>query len=221
MRRVAAFRIALVTLTALIVGAVAGGGPTVALAQQVPATPDPVAVSLDPATTALLVLDITTQTCSSQPSCTQVMVPNIASLLAKARSSGAFVLYSVPPTAPPVLPEVAPLAGDPIIPGVGQDRFFNTNLDSLLQSQGITTIVLVGWRENGSVLYTSVGATLHGYTVVVADDGVSAARDYDIAIGRYQMLTQLSANATNQPLKPNATTLSRSDLITFAPAATH
>jgi nicotinamidase-related amidase len=184
-------------------------------AQQVPAMPDPVAVTVDPATTAVVVLDITAQTCS-QTVCTQGMVPHIQTLLANARNAGVFVVYSVPPTGSAVLPEVAPQADDPVVRGVGQDRFFNTNLDDILKSQGISTVILVGWRENGSVLYTSVGATLRGYTVVVADDGVSASTDADVAIGRYQMLTQLSANATNQPLKPNATTLSRSDLITFS-----
>ena len=83
------------------------------------------------------------------------------------------------------------------------------------RAKGIERLVLVGWRENGSVLYTAVGGTLRTYTVVVAVDGTSAAQDYDIAIGRYQLLTQLSANANNEPLKKAAVTLSRTDLISF------
>ena len=43
----------------------------------------------------------------------------------------------------------------------------------------------------------------------------SASTDYDVAIGRYQLLTQLSNNAKNEPLKKGAVTLSRGDLITF------
>jgi hypothetical protein len=50
---------------------------------------------------------------------------------------------------------------------------------------------------------------------VVPDDATSAAKDYDVAIGRYQLLTQLNANAANEPLKKGAVTLSRTDLITF------
>src|SRR5690242_19697131 len=49
-----------------------------ALAQQIPASPSPVAVSLDPTNTAVLVLDITTQTCGSQPRC-QEFLPRVAS----------------------------------------------------------------------------------------------------------------------------------------------
>jgi hypothetical protein len=37
----------------------------------------------------------------------------------------------------------------------------------------------------------------------------------DVAVGRYQLLTQLSSNAANEPLKAKASTLSRTDLITF------
>jgi nicotinamidase-related amidase len=207
--------IARTTLLGLALLALSGAAVRPSYAQQVPAAPDPVAVIVDPSTTAVVVLDITAQTCS-QAVCTQGMVPHIETLLSNARHSGAYVVYLVPPTGSAVLPEVAPQANDPVVRGVGQDRFFGTNLDDILQSQGINTVILVGWRENGSVLYTSVGATLRGYTVVVADDGVSASNDADVAIGRYQMLTQLSANATNEPLKPDAVTLSRSDLITFS-----
>ena len=185
-----------------------------AAAQQIPPAPAPVAVSLDPATTALLVLDVTTQTCSPQPNCLE-FVPRVASLLANARAAGVYVLYSTPATQPPILPDVAPAQGDPVIVGLGQDRFFDTPLDELLRARGIQRLILVGWRENGSVLYTAVGANLRTYTVVVADDGTSAAQDYDIAIGRYQLLTQLNSNPNNEPLHKGAVTLSRTDLISF------
>ena len=187
---------------------------TPAAAQQVPSTPSPVGVNLDAASTALLVLDITTQTCSAQPSCVE-MLPRVAGLISRARAAGAYLVYSTPASQPPILPEVAPMAGDPVIPGLGQDRFFDTALDEMLRARGIGQLILVGWRENGSVLYTAVGGSLRTYTVVIADDGTSAAQDYDIAIGRYQLLTQLNSNPTNDPLKKSAVTLSRTDLISF------
>ena len=76
-------------------------------------------------------------------------------------------------------------------------------------------MVLTGWKISGSVLYTSIGATLRGYTVVVPEDASLAAADYEDAIGVYQILNQGSANARNGRLKPKASTLSRSDMITF------
>ena len=66
-----------------------------------------------------------------------------------------------------------------------------------------------------SGLYTSVGATLRGYTVVIPADTTSAPTDYEIPIGIYTILNQNAANPTNQPLKPKTSTLSRSDLIKF------
>jgi nicotinamidase-related amidase len=183
-------------------------------AQQIPPAPAPVAVSLDPASTALLVLDITTQTCSPQANCLE-MLPRVASLLASARAAGAYVVYSTPATQPPILPDVAPAQGDPVVAGLGQDRFFDTPLDEMLRAKGITKLILVGWRIDGSVLYTAVGGTLRTYTVVVADDGTAAAQDYDVAVGRYQLLTQLSANPNNEALRKGAVTISKTDLISF------
>jgi nicotinamidase-related amidase len=183
-------------------------------AQQLPAPPSPAPVTLDPSTTALVVLDITTQTCSPQANCTE-MVPRIAALLARARGAGVFIVYSTPATVPPILPEVAPAQGDPSVAGLAQDRFFASPLDELLRAKGISRVILVGWRADGSVLYTSVGAAIRTYTVVVPMDGTSAAQDYDLAVGWYQMLTQLNANPNNEPLRKAAVTLSRTDDITF------
>jgi nicotinamidase-related amidase len=202
------------SLCAVISGLLIALAATPALAQQVPSVPAPVAVSLDHANTAVLVLDITTQTCSPQANCLE-FVPRVANLLQDARSKGVLVLYSTPATSPPILPEVAPQQGETVFAGLGQDRFFDTALDEMLRAKNISNLVLVGWRENGSVLYTAVGGNLRTYTVVVADDGTSAATDADVAIGRYQLLTQLNANANNDVLKKGATTLSKTDMITF------
>ncbi len=151
-----------------------------ALAQPLPPSPSPVAVSLDPSSTAVLVLDITTQTCGGQARCT-AMLPRVANLLDAARGAGAMVVYSTPASQPPILPDVAPADGDPVVVGLAQDRFFDTALDEILRTHGIGTLVLVGWRYDGSVLYTAVGGTIRNYTVVVPDDGTAAAQDYDVA----------------------------------------
>jgi len=186
------------------------------LTLQMPAIPDPVRVSLKPATTALLIFDIVDPICKVQPKCTGIMVPAIASLLAKARNAGVFVVYSTrAPTVSKWLPEVAPAPGDPVITSYAQDRFYNTDLDKTLKGKGITTVILTGWKVSGSVVYTSVGATLHDYTVVVPEDASLATADYEVAIGLFQILNQNSANATNEPLKAKASTLSRTDMITF------
>ena len=191
-------------------------------AQQLPASPNPVPVMVDSKTTALLVLDMAESPCKPQPKC-MALLPRIAALLAAARRAGALVVHSsadprgitAPIAQPPFLESVTPVGGEPVVIGGSQDRFFGTLLDQLLRRRHIATLVLSGWRENGSVLYTSVGATIRNYTVVVADDATSAPQDYDVAVGRYQLLTQLNANPTNEPLKSAAVTISRTDMITF------
>ena len=46
-------------------------------------------------------------------------------------------------------------------------------------------------------------------------DTSSATTDYEVAIGMFQILTQFNANPTNEPLKAQASTLSRTDMIAF------
>lgn len=189
---------------------------TPSLSLQMPPPPEPVAVVLDPATTALLIFDIVDPICTRQPNCTGRMLPAISALLARARKAGVTVAYGTrAPTMSKWLPDVLPVPGDIRIESQAQDRFFNTDLDNLLKAKGITTLILTGWKVSGSVTYTSVGATLRGYTVVVPVDASLDATDYEIAIGLFQILHQHSSNAANEPLKTNASTLSRTDLITF------
>jgi nicotinamidase-related amidase len=190
--------------------------PRSPLTLQIPAPPDPVAVILDPATTALLIFDVIEHIAARQPKCREQIAPAVSSLLARARKAGVTIAYGTRTANMSTwLPEVAPAPGDIKIENHGQDRFYNTDLDQALKARGITTLILTGWKVSGSVTYTSVGATLRGYTVVVPIDATSDATDYEIFIGQYQILNQNSANATNEPLKPRASTLSRTDLITF------
>jgi nicotinamidase-related amidase len=186
------------------------------LTLQMPSPPDPVPVVLNPATTALLIFDIVDPICSRQPNCTGKMVPAIASLLARARQAGVTVAFGTrAPTMSKWLPDVSPAPGDIKIESQAQDRFYNTDLDQTLKAKGITTLILAGWKVSGSVTYTSVGATLRGYTVVVPVDASLDATDYEIAVGLYQILHQHSENAANEALKNRASTLSRTDLISF------
>jgi len=183
---------------------------------QMPANPDPVPVALNPATTALLLFDVVEPICARQPICKAKMVPAISALLAQARKAGVTIAYGTRAANMSTwLPEVAPAPGDIKIENHAQDRFYNTDLDKALKAKGITTLILTGWKVSGSVTYTSVGATLRGYTVVVPIDASLDATEYEMVIGQHQILNQNSANATNEPLKIRASTLSRTDLITF------
>ena len=186
------------------------------LTLQMPALPDPARVTLNPATTALLVLDYVEPICNSQPKCKGEMLPAVTPFMARARKAGVVVAYGTrEPNMSKWLPEVAPAAGDIKIANTAQDRFYNTDLDKALKAKGIKTLIMVGWKVSGSVTYTSVGAMAHDYTVVIPVDTTSAGSDYETTIGFYNVLNSGNANLANEPLKPKATTLSRTDMITF------
>jgi nicotinamidase-related amidase len=186
------------------------------LTLQMPALPDPVRVTLNPATTALLVLDYVEEICHSQPKCRSQMLPAMTPFMARVRQANMTVAYGTrEQNMSKWLPEVAPAPGDIKIVNTAQDRFYNTDLDKALKAKGITTIIMVGWKVSGSLAYSSVGATLRDYTVVIPVDTTAAATDYEQVIGFYQILNQGNGNLTNQPLKPKAPTLSRTDMITF------
>ena len=186
------------------------------LTLQIPSPPAPVPVVLNSATTALLIFDIVDHISERQPKCKEQLVPAISSLLAQARRAGLTIVYGTRAANMSTwLPEVSPAPGDIKIVNHAQDRFYNTDLDQTLKAKGVTTLILAGWKVSGSVTYTSVGATLRGYTVVVPTDTTTDATDYEIFVGQYQILNQNSSNAANEPLKTKASTLSRSDLMTF------
>lgn len=212
-------------IAAASIAAVSGSAATAASSspRQAPAAsadsaklPRPVAVTVDPSTTAYLVLDLTSVVCAPNPSCV-ASLPAAAALLAKARAAGATVVYSETPTAgSTILPQVAPQPGDPVVTARA-DKFFGTDLDQILSSRGITTLVIVGTVVNGAVLYTTFEASLRGYTIVVAEDGVSADSSFIMRYSLYQLLNQPGfANAQNTPLTKDAVTLSKTRLITFA-----
>ena len=183
---------------------------------QMPATPDPARVPLDPKTTALIVLDYVDDICNRQPTCTGQMVPAVIPFMERVRKAGLLVAYGTRErNMSHWLKEVAPTPADLKIVSTAQDRFYNTDLDKTLKAKGIKTLILVGWKISGSITYTSVGAMARDYTVVVPMDTTSAASSYETAIGFYNVLNSGNANLANEPLKPKAVTLTRTDLVTF------
>jgi nicotinamidase-related amidase len=183
---------------------------------QMPALPDPVGVTLNPKTTALLVFDYVEPICNSQSKCKDEMLPAMTKFMARVRKAGMVVAYgTLEDNMSKWLPEVAPQPGDIKIVSTAQDRFYSTDLDKDLKAKGITTVIMVGWKVSGSIAYSSVGAAVRGYTVVVPVDTTAAPTDYEQVIGFYNILNQRNGNMTNQPLKPAAPTLSRTTMITL------
>jgi nicotinamidase-related amidase len=140
-----------------------------------PPPPTLQSVTVDPRTTALLVLDFVTQTCNSKPRCL-ASLPKVAALLKAARAAKALVVYSVVVAnkgTEAVLPAVKPLGTEPVVKG-GPDKFLGTDLAEVLKSHGITTVIPVGTAAEGAVMYTASHAAFLGYKVVLPVDGMSS-----------------------------------------------
>lgn len=146
-----------------------------------PAPPALQPVTVDPKTTALLVLDLVKQTCNQQvrPRCL-ASLPQVAKLLKGARDSKTMVVYSIipgPATIADTLPNVMPLGSEPVVKS-GPDKFIGTDLEKILKDKGITTVIVVGTAAHGAVLYTASHAALLGFDTIVPVDGMSAETPY-------------------------------------------
>jgi len=144
---------------------------------KLPAPPELKPVTIDPKETALLVMDFTVQTCTPQRRlrCAN-SVPKVEKLVADARRTGTFVIYSVAvpgSTAADILKELTPAAGEPVLPPLGPDKFVGSELDKMLKERGIKTVIAIGTQAHTSVLHTGSAAALRGFKVVVPVDGMS------------------------------------------------
>ena len=133
-------------------------------------------VTVDPKTTALLMLDFIHQICDEKrvPRCV-ASLPAMKQLLGKARAAHATVIFSTAGKATPkdVWAEVAPLPSEAWVHSHA-NKFLETDLDKMLHDKGIKTVIVVGTAANGAVLYTASQAALLGYKVIVPVDGMSA-----------------------------------------------
>ena len=167
--------------------------------------------SIDPKTTALLLFDFTTQTCSQErrPRCAASM-PRMKKLLEDARAHGMFVVYSValPNTdEKDMMPEIAPKAGEPILPPLGPDKFLNSDFEKMLKEKGVQTIILNGTAAQSTVLHTGGAAALRGFNVVVPIEGMSSNEAFPELYTAYHLTTAARIDAK--------VTLTRVDMITY------
>jgi len=174
-----------------------------------PAPPPPALkpVTVDPKTTALLMLDFMNQNCGKRPRCVATL-PAMKKLLEAARAAKATVVYSLIAKTTPadVMKEVAPLANEPSVLS-GPDKFRNTELEKILKDKGITTVIVAGTSANGAVLFTGAGAAFRGMNVIVPVDGLSAVEAYAELASVFMFM--------NAPQVSAKTTLTKSEMIKF------
>ncbi len=164
-------------------------------------------VTVDPKTTALLMLDFMNQNCGKRPRCLDT-IPAMKKLLGEARAHKVPVVYSIIANSTPadVIKDVAPQADEPHVLS-GPDKFLRTDLEKILKDKGITTVIAVGTSANGAVLFTASGAAFRGMNVIIPVDGMSAVD----AVAEYAT----AIDFMTAPLLSNKTTLTKSDMIKF------
>lgn len=85
------------------------------------------------------------------------------------------LLYTVEGTpGQEIIAELAPQSGDLIVHKYRSSGFWGTNLDMLLRSNGIETVVIVGCTTEGCVESTARDALFNDYYVVVPEDCVAS-----------------------------------------------
>jgi nicotinamidase-related amidase len=145
-----------------------------------PPAPELKEVTVDPATTALLFLDIMKAGCTARPRCVAA-VPNMKRLHDAARSHNMVVWYSLVGSNGKATPDdimdpaLKPRAGE-WYRQAGPDKFLGSTLEATLKQAEIKTVIVCGNSFQGATVGTASGAAQRGYKVVVPVD-CSAGED--------------------------------------------
>lgn len=149
-----------------------------------PNKPVPQEVTVDPKTTALLVLDLNCRCEDPKERCHQLIDP-VAKFLERARQANMFIVYTAadrykgtPEARMPVAFKQRP--EEPTIFPPAFDKFYSGEMQPMLQERGIKTVICCGASSNQAVMYTATAAVRpFGYTCVIPVDGLIARGDYE------------------------------------------
>jgi nicotinamidase-related amidase len=145
-----------------------------------PPPPELKDVTIDPATTAVLFLDLMKGGCNARPRCVAA-VPNMKRMYDFARANNMVVWYSLVGSGGKATPDdvvdpaMKPRAGEWYRQG-GPDKFMGSTLQATLRQAGIKTVIVCGNSFQGATVGTASGAAQRGYKVIIPVD-CSAAED--------------------------------------------
>ena len=145
-----------------------------------PPPPELKEVTVEPATTALLLLDIMKVGCTARPRCVAAM-PIIKQMHDAARAHNMIVWYSLvgmngKATPDDVMdPAIKPRDGE-WYRQPGPDKFLRSTLEPVLKQAGIKTVIICGNLFQGATVGTSIEAVQRGFKVIVPVD-CSAGED--------------------------------------------
>jgi nicotinamidase-related amidase len=178
------------------------------------------AVQVDPARTALVVVDMQNDFVRDGGSLrvpdAEATIPAIQTLLERARESGMRIVFTQdthtdgdPEWA--IWPEharegswgweivdaLAPRSGETVIRKPRYDAFYGTSLEHLLRLWAVDTLVLCGTVANICVHYTAASAALRWFDVIVVRDAVSALDPFDLESSLRQTTFLFAGRITN------------------------
>ncbi|MBI3004483.1 MAG: cysteine hydrolase [Ignavibacteriales bacterium] len=144
---------------------------------------------------AVLVIDMLNDFVTGKLRCERAdrIIPNLIKFLAGARKEGVPVIYSGDAHlkedfelrvwgehamkgtgGAEVIPELRPERSDYLFEKRTYSAFFETGLDQLLRSLGVTNLYITGLHTNICDRHTSADAFFRGYNLVILEDGVEA-----------------------------------------------
>ena len=176
-----------------------------------PPVPELKPATVDPKTTALLVLDLMKTNCGVRPRCAATVPERQEAHRGGARPRHDGVLYPgrrQPEAGGHGRPGLAPRDGEWVLRG-GADKFIGSDLEQRLKDKGIKTVIVTGTSAQGAVVGTSNGAVQRGYNAVVPVDGMSAEDPYNEQYAAWHLYKGGPGVLTEN------VTLTRSDLIKF------
>ncbi len=144
---------------------------------------------------AVLVIDMLNDFVTGKLRCERAdrIIPRLQTFLVEARKAGVPVIYSGDAhlkedfelriwgehamkgtKGAEVIPELKPESFDFVLEKRTYSAFFETGLDQLLRSIGVTRLYITGLHTNICDRHTSADAFFRGYELVVLEDGVEA-----------------------------------------------
>jgi len=178
-----------------------------------PPPPELKDVTVDPSTTALLLLDIMKGNCGARPRCVAA-VPNIKRLHDQARAHNMVVWYSLVGSEGKATPEdimdstIKPRPGEWYRQS-GPDKFLGSTLQPTLRQAGIKTAIICGNSFQGATVGTASGAAQRGYKVIVPVDCSAGEDVYHEQYAAFHLAKGGPAGVTNN------VTITRSTMIKF------
>ncbi len=193
-------------------------------------------VRLNPAKTALIAVDMQNDFVKEGGSLlvpdAEGTIPNIQSLLERARQSGMKVVFTQDTHTDgdpeweiwpehvregswgwQIVDELQPRNDETVIRKVRYDAFYGTHLDHFLRLWNIDTLVICGTVANICVHYTAASGALRWYDVVIPKDATSTLDPFDLESSLRQTVFLFNGTiTTTDALKTESTKVYRSKI---------